>query len=69
VFKLVPGWEIPPLGMGLVEEIHDVLARHVPDGSDQALVETGDLLEEAQNLCAEIVDLAQVLAAVVSEML
>jgi hypothetical protein len=52
--------------MGLVEDIEDVLARHVPDGSDHP---TRDLLQEAQDLRAEIVDLARILADVVGEML
>jgi hypothetical protein len=54
--------------MGLVEEIQDVLARHVPDGSEHAPVEAPDQLEEAKDICAEIVDLAHTLADVVSEM-
>jgi hypothetical protein len=55
--------------MGLAEDIEDVLARHVPPASDQALSERPDLIEEVQNLRAEIVDLAHMLAAAVSEAL
>jgi hypothetical protein len=56
--------------MGLVEDIEEILARYVPPASDRpAPPGTRDLSEEAQNLGAEIVDLAHMLAATLKDMM